>query len=591
MKQILKIMWDKMTNIFTHEQSIYLILCCILTKYYMDGHGNGFESAQISEINLPMKKTMSLESLLKEQMDWNYINACEFKNMREDIYGWIRHINIHTMEQMTEAIMCVQSFMEDECTPESVCQLMAEMSLLKKAETIADYCAGFGTLGFEICRAQKQQKGVSPAFTVIEKNRNYGKIIKVLAKLYGCEKCNVINRNILEEEEKKSFNYDLILADIPKGENNAIVINPGDHRFEGYKMKSVYAEWFFIMDALSHLTEDGRLFAIVSKGALVRKNERDVRKQMIDYDWVEAIITLPANLYTETNMAMELIVFDRNKEKRGMVFFGSLARFAYKVSRNQNGITKESIEEILNVYQMDERITSKIGKWVSNNEIVQQNYSLNTMLYLEIDDLQKNMGESWELKEVAQVMRGVQIKPKDEDMLKDNPTHYLLNVKNIQDGQIFYDEMQRIRGKEPIWEDKYQIREDDIVITTKGSLIKVAIVPPNPPLAYITGNLTIIRTDKKKYCPYLLHEFLISSVGKKSMEGIQTGSTIRVLNVSQLKSMKVPKYALETAIRYEEQLKKNELEHRNKIKEIEEKYLHTKEELMRKFGEENANIQ
>ena len=56
---------------------------------------------------------------------------------------------------------------------------------------------------------------------------------------------------------------------------------------------------------------------------------------------------------------------------------------------------------------------------------------------------------------------------------------------------------------------KYKIREDDIIITSKGASVKIAIVPPDPPNAYICSNLTIVRVNPDMYSPYIVYELAV----------------------------------------------------------------------------------
>ena len=60
------------------------------------------------------------------------------------------------------------------------------------------------------------------------------------------------------------------------------------------------------------------------------------------------------------------------------------------------------------------------------------------------------------------------------------------------------------------------------------------------------------------------------------MEGIQTGSTIKVLNVSQLQKMRIPLYDTTDFFAYGDELKKNEISYRKQMKKITETYEGTK---------------
>lgn len=596
MKQVLKRIWNNITSVFTQEQSINLMLYSIFICFFSNYYGKKLDEKNFlqkrSLFNLVEIQDYDLKEAiltLEESIDW--ISISEITNMAElkkIIYSLLNSIKIDHADQVMEAIKYLQEFMQEsgiECTPESVNQLITQISIAKQADKVADFCAGFAVLGIDACKQQKAVYGKMPEFIAVDFNWNDCAVIKILAWINQIYKQNVRNRNILKEEKEKCEKYDLILVDIPKGMNSTIETGIGDSRFEDCSAKSIYAEWVFVLDAEKHLTNYGRAFAIVSKGALVRRNEQEIRKRLVDRDILEAVITLPANLYASTNMAMELIILDMDKQRKGTIFFGTLADYAQKTKKRQNSIAQEGIEKILEAYKSEGQIDFKIGKRVQNEDVVRQNYSLNSMLYLELNQIQRYIGESIEVSEVASVIRGVQIKPKDEEQLKEGATHFLLGVKNINDGEIIYDEAQKIKAKNSHWKDKYEIKEDDIIITTKGSLIKVAIVPPKPELAYISGNLTIIRIDKEMYPPYLLYEFLLSADGAKILESVQTGSTIKVLNISQLQHMRIPKYRSKEILQYGQKLKENELQYQRSLKALREEYDENRKKIMQQIKE------
>ena len=112
------------------------------------------------------------------------------------------------------------------------------------------------------------------------------------------------------------------------------------------------------------------------------------------------------------------------------------------------------------------------------------------------------------LKEVAEILQGVQVSASDIEVLKRNAIHYFLNVKNIQDGEILYNDEERIRDKKVNWHGKYDIQASDIIMTTKATTAKAVIVSDDFQPAFISNNLTIIRVNQDKYSPYVLLKYL-----------------------------------------------------------------------------------
>lgn len=105
---------------------------------------------------------------------------------------------------------------------------------------------------------------------------------------------------------------------------------------------------------------------------------------------------------------------------------------------------------------------------------------------------------------------------------------------------IDYDEEARIAYKKQDWLEKFAIRPMDILITSKGSMIKFAIVENPFHEAFISGNLSIIRVDPKRYNAFVLYEFLQSDTGCRMVDAMQTGTTIKLINPSKLEQLVIP---------------------------------------------------
>ena len=139
-----------------------------------------------------------------------------------------------------------------------------------------------------------------------------------------------------------------------------------------------------------------------------------------------------------------------------------------------------------------------------------------------------------------------------------------------EEGNISFEESSMIRAKSPDWERKFGIQEDDIIMTSKGSVLKMCIVTPDMPKAFLCGNLTRIRVDQRKYSPYVLYEFLNSKEGRNVLNSIQSGTTIKVFNNTNLSRLPVPDY--ENPGELQQQLKRIYQEYRMSVKEAESRF-------------------
>lgn len=592
MKEKLEYYFKTLLEVFSTEQTVYILLYNLFSLYLENSQNWDCISGEDSQLFYEKKLVELFRDAdsydvkqaawtLDRMIDWDFINKYEpVRKKLLNVVRPLRNTGIHTTEELNEGIEAViELFSQDGqvmVTPEDIKCTIADLVRPISFDSMAEFCCGFSGIGLEVLRQRKPGTACVPVSYYGEDINNFCcAISKLWLYLNGFTSTDIVSRNTLffEEEKVRPGEFDLILADIPKGMNESLSIDKKDKRFIENPGKTIYTDWIFIQDILYRLSKRGKAFIIVTKGALVRKNELEFRRQLIEKDWLEAVITLPQNLYTNTNIGMELLIFNKNKQRefKKKVLFINLSAFGYRKSRKQYGISREGLDRLLSCYEC-KNPDGEISRWVECSEIGRFDYTLNPFFYLEMEKTAEDPGGSIELGKIAAVTRGVQINKEEERVLSENGTHFLLNIRNIEDGFITCDDCSLIREKTYAWRDKFEIREDDIVLTTKGTVFKMALVRKNPPLAFISGNLTIIRVNRKYYHPYVLYEFLQSDEGRARLESVQTGTTIKVLNSSSLMKIKVPMYEDGVTKQVGEELKKNRERFLKKREEMEQEY-------------------
>ena len=88
------------------------------------------------------------------------------------------------------------------------------------------------------------------------------------------------------------------------------------------------------------------------------------------------------------------------------------------------------------------------------------------------------------------------------------------------------------------------LRHNDILLITKGSSNRVGIVnsPQDTisPFLYPSNTLTLIRVNPKLYSPYFLMSWLATNSGLVALQNIATGSVIRSISLSKLRTFEIP---------------------------------------------------
>lgn len=441
-------------------------------------------------------------------------------------------------------------------TPTEVRKLIVDILGFHKAHRIADFCCGGAGLGLELWkRLTIRNKEVS--FHGEELNRNLCDAAQLYFSAYEVPDGEIEERDILTiPDTAESQSYDIIVLDIPRGKNVTEVYDEKDPRLLCFNKKNIYSDWIFIQDVLYRVKKTGTAAVLVTPGALTRVNEEILREQIVVNDWLEAVITLPENLYSKYYAGTELLIFNKDKEssRKGKVIFIDISKEFKRQGRRTVEITEAGLLQVREIFVHSWEVKG-VSAVCSREQIQKNQYSFKPSQYIQQEDEWEFVSELV-LEDIAQITRGAQV-PKRADVVEDGDV-YFLNIKDIQEKRIQYEGADKVRSTNSVCKGKYRIQKDDILITSKGTALKLAIVEDYSPEAYISGNLTLIRVNPEKYHPYVLFEYLNSRQGQISLERIQSGTTIRILSNASLQKLKIPEYHLEKMREIGKELKENQ---------------------------------
>ncbi len=430
-------------------------------------------------------------------------------------------------------------------TPKPVKVILATLFPLYEYMGLADIAAGTCGILAEVVNQCNDRE------LDIDKIRLYGQEInykvalvgKLNLLLHGVKQPEIVIKDSLKEAvligSRKISEFDVILSNLPLGLNwNANEISYHDEFRYDYPSK-MFADWLFVQRGIAALRAQGKAAFIVSKGTLTRNTEVSIRKNLIIEDLIEAVISLPCNLYGSKTIPIEILIINKSKEldKKHKILFIDASKEYYKIERGKNDLSSEHIEKILKVYHNWSEINN-YSRIVDVSVIEKNSFELDSSLYLNNKELYFIQGKVKRLKDVADIKRGMQI-PKDEmdKLIKDKGTHYYIKISDINNGKIEFNE--KIDGLSDSKISLYELRPKDIIISARGTLIKIAIYEENMPPSVISGNIMLIRV-KKEYNPCFLKFYLDSSKGKELIQDMQGGATITALNQSKLQELPVP---------------------------------------------------
>lgn len=160
-------------------------------------------------------------------------------------------------------------------------------------------------------------------------------------------------------------------------------------------------DYAFVLHMLHSLdAENGRMAIVLPHGVLFRgASEGKIRKQILEFNLLDAVIGLPANLFYGTGIPACILVFKKNRPTRDVLFIDASGEGNYEKGKNQNRLRDEDIDRIVAAYQARETV-DKFSYVASFEEIQENDFNLNIPRYVDtfeeeplvdIDEVRRNI--------------------------------------------------------------------------------------------------------------------------------------------------------------------------------------------------------
>lgn len=307
-------------------------------------------------------------------------------------------------------------------------------------------------------------------------------------------------------------------------------------------------EWVFVDKLLQGMWCTGNAVAIVSGRALFNDADKEYRERLIESGLLEGIIELPSGALNFTNMKSYMLVFSHANTEIKIVD----ASEAVDAKTKRLSKIEVSAEKVISLYQDINAPKKRIAELKKCQNLKPSILLINL----------KKPKNGLSLGELAEVFTGNQYTMgvfEKNGMLTDENTGYrILTSSDIEDGVFDWKSLKSVSLNDSKFE-KYALRRNDIVVTSKSSKVKTAVVDIEPKEKIIvTGGMIIIRPNLDKIDPTYLKMFLDSDQGQNALKSIQKGATIITINSKDLSTIVVPLIPLEKqkdkAFRFNEKL-------------------------------------
>ena len=278
-------------------------------------------------------------------------------------------------------------------TPQTVSKLLARLVIDGKTSInkVYDPTCGSGSLLLQM-KKQFENHIIEDGFYGQEINMTNFNLARMNMFLHNVNYNNFsIKRgdtllNPLHNEEKP---FDAIVSNPPYsikwiGDADPTLIN--DERFApaGKLAPKSYADFAFIMHALSYLSSKGRAAIVCFPGIFYRKGaERTIRKYLIDNNFIDCVIQLPENLFFGTSIATCILVMSKNKTENKVLFIDASKEF--KKETNNNILEEKNIDAIVEEFR-NRTDVDYFSRYVDVSEIKENDHNLSVSTYVEKED-------------------------------------------------------------------------------------------------------------------------------------------------------------------------------------------------------------
>ena len=278
-------------------------------------------------------------------------------------------------------------------TPQEVSELLTRLAVVGKTEVnkVYDPACGSGSLLLKAAKILGKDN-IRQGFFGQEINLTTYNLCRINMFLHdiGYEKFNIANEDtLIAPQHWDDEPFEVIVSNPPysikwAGDENPLLIN--DPRFSpaGVLAPKSKADMAFILHSLAWLAANGTAAIVCFPGIMYRGGaEKKIRKYLIENNYIDCIIQLPANLFFGTSIATCIMVLKKAKTAYNTLFIDA-SKECIKMS-NSNKLTQENIDRIVGAFA--ERFNKEhFCKLVPNETIVENDYNLSVSTYVEPED-------------------------------------------------------------------------------------------------------------------------------------------------------------------------------------------------------------
>lgn len=355
------------------------------------------------------------------------------RNLLEDFYSLdLRPSQLDTTDIIGDAYeYMIANFASDAgkkggefFTPSQVSELIARLVSPQENERIYDPTCGSGGL---LLKAYKKVPSGKVAIYGQELNAQTWALCTMNMFLHGVDDARIWQGDTLSNpqsiENDHLMTFQCVVANPPfsldkwdsgflsnaeldakgkKPEKMTASLDPWK-RFDWGVPPSSKGDYAFVLHMLHSLdAQNGRMAVVLPHGVLFRgASEGKIRQQIVEFNLLDAVIGLPANLFYGTGIPACILIFKKNRTRRDVLFIDASGDGNFEKGKNQNILRDSDIQKIVAAYQSRKDV-DKYCHVAEFEEIKGNDFNLNIPRYVDtfeeeelvdIDEIKRNIAQ------------------------------------------------------------------------------------------------------------------------------------------------------------------------------------------------------
>ncbi|MDA8227071.1 MAG: N-6 DNA methylase [Desulfitobacterium hafniense] len=286
-------------------------------------------------------------------------------------------------------------------------RLMAEIADIENGMSLYDFAAGYG---ISLSEAAKDKDVVVAAQDITKVCAAVSIMSLTMCGNSGAEvRCDDSISNPLTMGREQNLTFDRVISAPPFGlrrSNEDALIHSGQqaNAFEYGLAYKLTGDLVFSRHLLASLNENGIGVLQMPMGSLFRSGmEEKIRTQMIEDNYIDAVIELPSGIVAGTNIKTALVVFKKNRANKD-VFILDLARdgakdYVERTSRTGTSITEAGIVAIKKLI-IERQEVEGLSRLVDKAEIIENGSNLCPGVYL-----QQSISDTLEVRDLTPLLK------------------------------------------------------------------------------------------------------------------------------------------------------------------------------------------